>query len=99
MTGALKQALTDCEQSLREVSRGAGVPVCSLSRFLSGKQSLRLDMADRLAISEHTVRDHLKRLYRKTGTRSRSELLSILSTARMEPSSSPTGRASVEEPG
>ena len=44
------------------------------------------DMADRLNISEHTVRDHLKRLYRKTGTRSRSELLSILSTARMEPS-------------
>jgi len=43
------------------------------------------DMASRLAISEHTVRDHLKRLYRKTGTRSRSELLSVLSTARMEP--------------
>lgn len=43
------------------------------------------DMANRLAISEHTVRDHLKRLYRKTGTRSRSELLSVLSTARMEP--------------
>ena len=44
------------------------------------------EMADRLNISEHTIRDHLKRLYRKTGTRSRSELLSILSTARMEPS-------------
>ncbi len=43
------------------------------------------DMAHDLAISEHTVRDHLKRLYRKTGTRSRSELMSILSTARMEP--------------
>lgn len=43
------------------------------------------DMAHRLGISEHTVRDHLKRLYRKTGTRSRSELMSILSTARMEP--------------
>jgi DNA-binding CsgD family transcriptional regulator/PAS domain-containing protein len=42
-------------------------------------------MADRLSISEHTIRDHLKRLYRKTGTRSRSELLSVLSTARMEP--------------
>lgn len=44
-------------------------------------------MADRLSISEHTIRDHLKRLYRKTGTRSRSELLSVLSTARMEPAS------------
>lgn len=43
------------------------------------------DMAHRLSISEHTVRDHLKRLYRKTGTRSRSELMSTLSSARMEP--------------
>lgn len=47
-----------------------------------------VDMADRMSISEHTVRDHLKRLYRKTGTRSRSELLSVLSTARMEPAKS-----------
>ena len=36
-------------------------------------------MADRLGISPHTVRDHLKHLYRKTGTRSRSELLGQLS--------------------
>ena len=43
------------------------------------------EMAERLSISEHTVRDHFKRLYRKTGTRSRNELLSVLSTARMEP--------------
>jgi DNA-binding CsgD family transcriptional regulator len=55
------------------------------------------DMADRLAISEHTVRDHLKRLYRKTGTRSRSELLSILSTARMEPSSGSNRKPAVDE--
>jgi len=39
------------------------------------------DMADRLAISQHTVRDHLKRLYKKTGARSRSELLSRISGA------------------
>jgi DNA-binding CsgD family transcriptional regulator len=38
-------------------------------------------IADRLNISLHTVRDHLKRLYRKTSVRSRSELLSLLSTA------------------
>lgn len=50
------------------------------------------DMAHRLSISEHTVRDHLKRLYRKTGTRSRSELLSILSSARMEPTNGATRR-------
>ena len=52
------------------------------------------DMADRLTISEHTIRDHLKRLYRKTGTRSRSELLSVLSTARMEPSNGSSRRES-----
>ena len=40
-----------------------------------------LDMAERLSISLHTVRDHLKRLYRKTGAKSRSELLSLVSTA------------------
>jgi DNA-binding CsgD family transcriptional regulator/PAS domain-containing protein len=43
------------------------------------------EMASRLSISEYTVRDHLKRLYRKTGTRSRSELISVVSTAHMEP--------------
>jgi DNA-binding CsgD family transcriptional regulator/PAS domain-containing protein len=35
-------------------------------------------MADRLGISPHTVRDHLKNVFRKTSTRSRSELLSAL---------------------
>lgn len=50
------------------------------------------EMASRLSISEHTVRDHLKRLYRKTGTRSRSELLSVVSTARMEPAGGPSRR-------
>jgi DNA-binding CsgD family transcriptional regulator len=44
-----------------------------------------IDMADRLGISAHTVRDHLKRLYRKTGARSRSELLSLVSTAGIPP--------------
>jgi DNA-binding CsgD family transcriptional regulator len=46
------------------------------------------DMADRLNISLHTVRDHLKRVYKKTGTRSRSELLSRVSSAGANPSSS-----------
>ncbi len=35
-------------------------------------------MADQLGISPHTVRDHLKHLYRKTGTNSRSELLGLI---------------------
>jgi DNA-binding CsgD family transcriptional regulator len=43
------------------------------------------NMASRLGISAHTVRDHLKRVYRKTGARSRSELLSFLSSARLAP--------------
>lgn len=38
-----------------------------------------LAMAERLGISPHTVRDHLKNLYRKTGTSSRSELLGLAS--------------------
>jgi len=35
-------------------------------------------LANRLGISPHTVRDHLKNVFRKTSTRSRSELLSAL---------------------
>ena len=38
-------------------------------------------LADRLGISPHTVRDHLKNVFRKTSTRSRSELLSALAGA------------------
>ena len=38
-------------------------------------------MAERLGISPHTVRDHLKNLYRKTGTNSRSELLGLIARA------------------
>ncbi len=40
-----------------------------------------LGLADRLGISPHTVRDHLKNVFRKTATRSRSELLSALAGA------------------
>ena len=36
-------------------------------------------IAERLSISRHTVRDHLKHLYRKTDTRSRAELVSLVS--------------------
>ena len=50
MTEALREALADRDATLRTVSGASGVPLCSLSRFLAGKQSLRLDMADRLAV-------------------------------------------------
>jgi DNA-binding CsgD family transcriptional regulator len=46
-------------------------------------------IAERLNISLHTVRDHLKRLYRKTSVRSRSELLSLMSTAGAPPAARP----------
>jgi DNA-binding CsgD family transcriptional regulator/PAS domain-containing protein len=36
-------------------------------------------MADELGISPHTIRDHLKHLYRKTGTKGRNELLGLIS--------------------
>jgi len=42
-------------------------------------------IADRLGISLHTVRDHLKHLYRKTATGSRSELLNLLASATHAP--------------
>ena len=38
-------------------------------------------LANRLGISPHTVRDHLKNVFRKTSNRSRSELLSALAGA------------------
>jgi DNA-binding CsgD family transcriptional regulator len=38
-------------------------------------------MAEELGISPHTIRDHLKHLYRKTGTNGRNELLGLISRA------------------
>jgi len=38
-------------------------------------------LAERLGISPHTIRDHLKNVFRKTSIRSRSELLSALTGA------------------
>ncbi len=70
MTDALRRALADCE-SVRAVSRATGVPQCSLSRFVTGKQSLRLDMADRLAeyfgVEVHPPRRGSRRKGRKGG--------------------------------
>ena len=48
MTKLLKQALSEAD-SLRAVERATGVKNPSLVRFLQGKQSLRLDLADKLA--------------------------------------------------
>ncbi len=43
------------------------------------------EAATRLGISHHTVRDHVKRLYRKTGASSRNELLRLMASATAAP--------------
>lgn len=48
MTDLLREALKDAE-SLYAVSKATGVQKASLGRFVRGEQSLRLDIADRLA--------------------------------------------------
>ena len=48
---------------------------------LLGRGVTTAAMADELGISPHTVRDHLKHLYRKTGTKGRNELLGLISRA------------------
>lgn len=49
MTLMLKRAITESGQSLRAISNGAGVQRASIIRFMRGDQSLRLDVADKLA--------------------------------------------------
>jgi DNA-binding CsgD family transcriptional regulator/PAS domain-containing protein len=48
---------------------------------LLGRGLTTTAMAEELGISPHTIRDHLKHLYRKTGTKGRSELLGLISRA------------------
>ncbi len=48
MTELLRQALIDADNKYA-VAKATGVQKTSLIRFLRGEQSLRLDMADRLA--------------------------------------------------
>lgn len=50
-------------------------------------------MAETLGISPHTVRDHLKHLYRKTGSGSRGELLGMLSSMSRRSEDGPTRRS------
>lgn len=48
MTELLRQAIADAD-SLLGIERDTGVKRAALRRFRDGKQSLRLDMADKLA--------------------------------------------------
>jgi len=54
-----------------------------LRLLLEGLSTARI--SERLGISPHTVRDHLKNIYRKTGSRSRNELLNRISHATSVP--------------
>lgn len=52
MTQLLRKALADCD-SISAIERATGVKRQSLMKFARGEQSLRLDMADRLAKHFH----------------------------------------------
>ncbi len=49
LTSALRNAVANTEANFYELERQTGVKRQSLMKFVRGEQSLRLDMADRLA--------------------------------------------------
>jgi plasmid maintenance system antidote protein VapI len=50
LTSAIKSAISASELSFKALERATGVKRQSLMKFMAGEQSLRLDMADKLAI-------------------------------------------------
>lgn len=50
MTQTLRTAIRQSELSLYMIAKHAGVTRPSLSMFMSGQRSLRLDLADRVAV-------------------------------------------------
>ncbi len=49
MTAALRQAIAESNANFHELERQTGVKRQSLMKFARGEQSLRLDIADKLA--------------------------------------------------
>jgi hypothetical protein len=49
MTETLKHAIRKSGESLYAIHRATGVDSSALGKFMAGKQSLRLDLADKLA--------------------------------------------------
>jgi plasmid maintenance system antidote protein VapI len=49
ITDVIRAAIVDSGVGDKSLSREAGVARASIQRFVDGRQSLRLDMADRLA--------------------------------------------------
>ncbi len=49
ITNKLRRAIVESGVTYKALSRETGVARASIQRFVDGRQSLRLDMADRLA--------------------------------------------------
>ncbi len=49
LTAVLRDAIVESGISYKALSRDTGVARASIQRFVDGRQSIRLDMADRLA--------------------------------------------------
>jgi plasmid maintenance system antidote protein VapI len=49
ITAVLRDAIVESGISYKALSRDTGVARASIQRFVDGRQSMRLDMADRLA--------------------------------------------------
>jgi transcriptional regulator with XRE-family HTH domain len=49
MTTALRKAIKESDDSFHELERQTGIKRQSLMKFARGEQSLRLDLADKLA--------------------------------------------------
>jgi transcriptional regulator with XRE-family HTH domain len=49
ITDAIRQAIVESGLPLQQISEKTGVERASLSRFVRGERSLRLDMVDKLA--------------------------------------------------
>ena len=49
ITQALRKTIADTDESFHELERRTGLKRQSLMKFARGEQSLRLDMADKLA--------------------------------------------------
>jgi len=50
ITHVLRRTVVDSGISYKALSRETGVARASIQRFVDGRQSIRLDMADRLAV-------------------------------------------------
>jgi len=50
MTSVLLETINESGQSLYSIAKATGIHKAALGRFVAGKQSLRLDIADKLVV-------------------------------------------------